>query len=141
LYRALRVDEVAGKTVLDDAVDLQGTSVCRGKYLTTPEETFDYAPAGCTGLAVITSGQLPRPIVNESVTGKVASPEDITWEFFAVDDPFTDEQGRDHMAHAEIRIRRLSDRPEEQNQKPSKAMKRLLKGVLAAALSPPLIDP
>lgn len=118
LYRALRASDVAGRSVLEGAVDLQGTSVYRDSYLGAPQETLKYAPAGCSGLAAITGADIPQPVVNKSATGKIADPDEIIWEFFTVDDPFTDEEGLDHTAHAEIRIRRVSDRPEERNQKP-----------------------
>ena len=134
LFRALSADHVDVTEVLPSAIDLQGTSVYRSAYLSSPEETFEYVPGGLSGLAVVTSSDLPEPIRNPKATGKVKE-DDITWEFFAVDAPFTDDEGRAHTAHAEIRVRRISDRPEEENVRPSSAVKRLLRKKLARRMS------
>jgi len=130
LFRAICAADVDVCEILPSAVDLQGTSVHRDAYLDSPDETFAYVPEGLTGLAVVTSSTLPQPLRNPNAMGRVRE-EEVTWEFFAVDDPFTDETGRVHAAHAEIRVRRVSDRPGEENVRPSSAVKRLLRKKLA----------
>ena len=134
LFRAICQEDLDGTAILPSAVDLQGTSVYRAKYLSCPEETLDFVPGDLTGLAVLTPSGISGAIRNPRVTGKV-NEDDVTWEFFAVDDPFTDKDGGEHLAHAEVRVRRLSDRPEEDNVRPSSAMKRLLRNQLARRMT------
>jgi hypothetical protein len=126
LFRALRGADIEGALILPSAIDLQGTSVHRARYLSSPSETFAHVSEGFTGLAVVTVRSLPGPVANPHEPA-------IVWEFFVIDDPFRDSRGVEHAAHAEIRVRR-SDRNRALNARPKGAMRQLLRHALAAAL-------
>ncbi len=134
LFRAICMEDVDVTEIQPSAIDLQGTSVYRAAFLSSPEETHEYVPSALTGLAVTSPSEFPRPIRNPNVGARVGE-ADVTWEFFTVDDPFIDDSGRTHLAHAEIRVHRICDRPSQENVRPSSAMKRLLRKKLARAMT------
>ena len=107
--------------------DLQGTSVYRDLYLNFPEDAFRFVKGDLRGLAYTTPKSLPQSIPHRQ-TKKF-------WEWFEFDDPFIDDDGIYHIAHAEIRCRRHSDRPNPDNVKPSKAMKDEMRERLARSFT------
>jgi hypothetical protein len=93
LYRGLLPDWIKGKTVLPDAIDLQGSSVNRHKYNPDPRAAMLRA-RGHTDVASITPGRLP---------GQIDLPSGLSYFFRADDLPLAD-----NPAHAEIRPCRVS---------------------------------
>lgn len=92
LFRWIALDDVEGDAVLPSSVDLQGTSVERGKYFKAPLEAPPFS-ARLNGLAVVTGAVLPARL---ELNG-------VPYEFFAVDDPI-----QENEAHAEIRPGRVA---------------------------------
>lgn len=120
LYRRLRREDVDGAgSVQLSAIDLEGTSVDRAAFRTA-EQARDAATRGETGIAVVTGAALPGPVL--LATG-------IEWEWFAVDWP-----EHDNEAHAELRARRITNRPGIDAKKPGTAVKAELKAALARVM-------
>lgn len=128
LFRALRREDVEEGLVLPSAVDTQGTSVSRRMFLDDPREALRFAPSACSGVASLVPREFPPNQPNPSDVS-------IEWEFFAVDDPFVDEKGVHHIAHAEVRVRRLSDQPSEENVRPKGVVKQILRAELAKVMT------
>lgn len=128
LYRALQEDWVMGRDVLPTAIDLEGTSVYRERYMAEPKSICSFVRFEVAGVAVTTPAT-SSVVVNHPVEG--ATP----WETFHHDDPFTDENGKFHKAHAEIRFRRVGETSLD-NRKPkrSKKLKDLLKEAVASKM-------
>jgi hypothetical protein len=118
LYRRLRSSHVDGDRVLDDAVDLQGSSCDRARYRDPEGGRSVEWPE----LAYISPSEMPSGI---RPTGK-----DPAWEFFAFDDPHP---GND--AHCEIRVRRESRRPREESDPAARTAKPAVRAVLKYELA------
>ncbi len=116
LYRGLKPDHVDGPRVLPEAIDLRGTSVVRAKY---GSRTQAQAKADSIAVGAIKAGDFPGPTM---------SPDGVTaWEWFPLDLPEEADP-----AHAECRLRRVSDRPATENHKPGSAsLKESLRKALA----------
>jgi hypothetical protein len=120
LIRTIRPDNIDGDRIRETAIDLQGMSVSREKYLARLEDAFSAMRPDETVLAAVTAGSLPGPV-------GVGDPPVVQYEFCAKDLP---EEGND--PHAEIRPRRVSTRPQCEVQSPgSKTSRRILRNALA----------
>ena len=119
LYRRLREAWLDGDRVLDDAIDLEGTSCDRARFRQPAELISEDWPEA----AWIVGSNLPRDLKPPS--------KETTWEFFAVDDP-----REENPAHCEIRIRRGTKKPSRENdraiKKQTPAVRSWLKNVVAA---------
>lgn len=118
LYRGLKskdVDEY-GRVALD-AIDLEGTSCHRCAYM---HWTVARVKPEWPGLAATQPKRLPRePIIVDNASS----------ECFVHDCP-SEKEGE---AHVEIRFRRVSDRPNTKNVKPSNSVKREMRTRIARA--------
>jgi hypothetical protein len=118
LFRGLKAEEVDGDRMLDDAIDLRGTSCDRESLRSLPEMRARWKFVGA-----VRPRELPGNLRTEG--------SDVVWEFFAVDDPI---EGND--AHCEVRIRRISQRGSSENddavRKRSPAAKAVLRFALAS---------
>jgi len=117
LYRRFREHHVDADRVLPDGFDSQGSSCDRQAYQPTPESMRD---ATYPHVAEILVGKIPA--------GIVAAPN--TWEFFAKDEPIVDNE-----AHCEVRVRRVSRRPREENDPKFADCPKLLKLELKSRLA------
>lgn len=108
LFRSVAQVDVANGALRETAIDLQGHSVYRQKFCPTPLEALKISQAagrnGHTGIASVCPDDLPPSVV--------LAANSIEFEAFAVDEPDI------HVAHAEVRVRRVSDRPTRQCCKP-----------------------
>jgi hypothetical protein len=120
LFRGLCAEEIDGDAILDDAVDLRGTSCDRERYRVAVELLSEKRPH----VAWVAAGDLPLEV-------KPPGQDAVPWDFFAADDPI---EGND--AHCEIRVRRVTHRHLEVNddtvRKRSAAAKSVLKHALAS---------
>jgi hypothetical protein len=118
LFRGVGADELDGDQVLDDVVDLRGTSCDRERYRAADDVRCEKWPS----VAWVTPGSLPINVKPPD--------QELTWEFFAVDDPVAGNE-----AHCEVRIRRTTRRDAYENddavRKKSPATKAFLKHALA----------
>lgn len=122
LYRSISVDVCHGDMVLPDAVDLQGTSLARGKYTTRPQDACRPTRPREDGVAVTRVRDLSEPI---AVTEAGTAP----WQCFVVDDPLDD-----NVAHAELRFRRHGDDRRECATIRSASQRALVKEAVAARM-------
>lgn len=120
MYRSISIDVCRGDVVLPDAVDLQGTSLARGKYATRPQDACHPARPRENGVAVTRGRDLPTLI---------AAPGVVPWECFVVDDPLDD-----NMAHAELRFRRFGESRRECATIRSASQRALVKEAVAAGM-------
>jgi hypothetical protein len=120
LFRRLRSEELDGDTVLDDAVDLRGTSCDRERYRLAADLLSEQWPH----VAWVAAGDLPLEV-------RPPGQDAVRWDFFAADDPIDGNE-----AHCEIRVRRATHRHLEANddavRKRSAAAKSVLKHALAS---------
>jgi hypothetical protein len=118
LFRRLKADEVDGDRVLDDAIDLRGTSCDRETFRSLADMRARWKFVGA-----VTPRDLPVDLRTEG--------SDVVWEFFAVDDPI-----ESNDAHCEVRIRRTTQRGCNDNddavRKRSPAAKAVLRFALAS---------
>ncbi len=121
LYRSISTDVCWDSRVLPDAVDLQGTSFSRKKYVTHPRDACHPSRPHENGVAVTRGSDLPEPIV---------VPDAAAWECFVVDDPLAG-----NVAHAELRFRRLGDSRLQNAQIRSAAQRLLVKEAVAAVMT------
>lgn len=98
LYRGISPKDRDGDTVLESAVDVQGTSVIRQKY-GKPSDALSPTRLEETEIVVIRAGDAPGP---------VSAPASGWWEWFLVDDPT-----EVCVAHAEFRPRRRGEQARE----------------------------
>ncbi len=131
LYRAISTKHVDADAVSFRAIDMDGMSCQRSKYCAEPRDACDGRPAAENGVAQLIAANMPKPIVSGG---------GVTWEFFAADAP---EEGRD--AHAEVRTRRLSDRPSlahvtVSNSVAKQKMRVALAGAMTIRIAPVALD-
>ncbi|MDP3274091.1 MAG: hypothetical protein Q8Q09_02780 [Deltaproteobacteria bacterium] len=122
LFRTVTLDDVLGDFLRETSVDLQGMSMFRQKYCATAAEALKRSQArGRTdsGVVVVSPACLPPPITLSNGS---------ECEAIALDAPSLTEDN----AHAEVRTRRTSDRPNQEAWRPkSPAAKLELKHWLA----------
>lgn len=128
LFRSISDDDVdpLSGAILESAVDLEGTSVDREKYL--PDLTkIPLRAKGASCHAVTTPRRLPK-VVHPS--GASAENPPHSYEVFVLHDP---KEGND--AHSEIRVGRHKELDYPGNRKPRSAMmKEALRSEIAAAM-------
>lgn len=116
LFRAVGKDDVDGNRVLEAGIEIPQMSCNRAKY----SKPADVVRSGQPGIAFVTPGSLPPPVVFN----------DVEYLFFAIDDPIESNE-----AHAEVRVGRTSDRPRRDPFKPrSKDVRLKLRALLADRL-------
>lgn len=118
LFRRLRDHHRVGQIVLPEAVDLDGSSCDRERY----RNAQDLIGSSWPHVAWVTAERLPR---EERPPG-----QDLTWEFFAVDEPLVD-----NGAHCEIRVRRTTRRHLDSNDSSVKKRSHEVRAALRAALA------
>jgi len=112
LFRGLAASHVREGEIDPRAIDLEGMSVQRSRYIGAESMRSEERPM----VAVIRGADLPEP---QTVNG-------VEWEAFVFDCPSMEEG----EGHAEIRFRRTSDRASPENGDPSKAVKKRYREIL-----------